>query len=342
MKATAQAYANIALVKYWGKRDSHLNIPAAGSISMTLNDLFTRTAVRFDADLEHDRLILNGSRASSEQETRVSRFLDLFRHKAGVETYAEVTSENNFPTGAGLASSASAFAALTMAAGHALGLQLSPVELSKLARRGSGSAARSVFGGFVEMYPGEEIDGSDAYAVPLYPQDYWSLELLIFVTAEQTKAVGSTEGMNRTANTSPFYRGWLESNQQDLAALRSALDRKDFPLLGETAESNCLKMHGLAMSANPGIVYWNSLTVTLIHEVRRLRETGVPAYFTIDAGPQVKVLCPPGYAGKIKEELGNIDGIKQVMITRPGPGCTVLSNEQRVMSHAPGLPKIDV
>ncbi|MCB0292972.1 MAG: diphosphomevalonate decarboxylase, partial [Calditrichaeota bacterium] len=191
MKKTALAHANIALVKYWGKRDAALNLPAVGSISMTLEALSTHTSVDFRDDLPGDMLILNGRPAAVKQEQRVGAFLDLFRREAGITAAAEVVSENNFPTGAGLASSASGFAALALAAGAAAGLPLSPTRLSELARRGSGSAARSIYGGFVEMKAGERSDGTDAVAVQLQNAAYWPLAMLILITSEQEKELGS-------------------------------------------------------------------------------------------------------------------------------------------------------
>lgn len=324
MKSTAIAHANIALVKYWGKRDEVLNLPAVGSISMTLKDLFTKTSIEFRENLESDRLILNGERANPKQEGRISKFLDILREKAGVRRFAEIFSENNFPTGAGLASSASGFAALTVAAGRALKLDLSPAQLSELARRGSGSAARSIFGGFVEMKMGGKPDGSDAIAVPLYDETYWALEMLIIITSAAEKEIGSTEGMNLTAKTSPYYRNWIESAPADLKAMREAIKRKDFQQLGEISEYSCFKMHGLALSARPGLLYWNELTVRLIHEIRSLRRKGLPAYVTIDAGPQVKVICLPEYSKKIEMELEQIKGIKKILKTSIGPGARIV------------------
>ena len=324
MKKKAIAHANIALVKYWGKRNASLNIPAVGSISVTLKDLFTITSVEFRKELEKDILILNGKRAKTGQEKRVSKFLDLFREEAGIKTFADVVSENNFPMGAGLASSASGFGALVVAASQAANLQHSPAELSELARRGSGSAARSIFGGFVEMKTGKKADGSDARAVPLHNENHWPLEMVIFITSEAKKTTGSTDGMNHTAKTSPYYKAWIDSSGSDLSAVRSAIEQKDFEQLGQITEFSCLKMHGLSMAANPGLLYWNSLTVTLIHEIRRLRKKGIPAYFTIDAGPQIKVICPPGYAQKIKKELRHIDGVKKVLATSLGSAARVI------------------
>jgi len=323
-KCTATAHPNIALVKYWGRRDSMLNLPSTGSISVTLNHLITTTTVVFNPQLEHDVLLLNGTRASAPQEDRVSKFIDIFRREAGLASFAQVVSENNFPMEIGLASSAAAFAALTLATAGALQRQYSIPRLSELARRGSSSAARSIFGGFVEMKPGQNPEGSDAVAVPLYARDYWPLEILIFITTETKKNVASSEGMIRSALTSPYYQSWLDTNPNDLELIRGALERKDFQLLGEITELNCLKMHGLIMTANPGIIYWNHVTVSLIHEVQRLRKEGIPAYFTIDAGPQVKVFCPKSFTPKIKKELSHIPGIKQILTCGIGPGATVV------------------
>lgn len=326
MKKTALAHANIALVKYWGKRDSALNLPAVGSISMTLEALSTRTSVDFRSDLPGDVLLLNGRRAEAKPEQRVSAFLDLFRREAGISAAAEVISENNFPTGAGLASSASGFAALALAAGAAAGLQLSPTRLSELARRGSGSAARSIYGGFVEMKAGKQPDGADAVAVPLQEASHWPLAMLILITSDAEKELGSTEGMNRTAQTSPYYPAWVASSAGDLAAMREAIAGKDFQRLGEIAEFSCFKMHGLALSADPAILYWNDLSVTLIHEVRRLRRQGYGAYVTMDAGPQVKVICLPEDAPKLQQQLGQIAGIQRILPTAIGGDARLIND----------------
>lgn len=323
MKATASAHANIALVKYWGKRDRRLNLPAAGSISATIQDLLTITTVAFRPDLEADTLMLNNHPAMTEQLDRVSRFLDLFRKAAGINLFASVESENNFPAGAGLASSASAFAALALASDAALGLNLSSQRLSELARRGSGSAARSIFGGFVEMNPGACSNGSDAFAHPLYPASHWPLELVVCITSDAQKITGSTQGMTLCGKTSPYYNAWIDSQPGDLESLRSAIDKRDFDALGRTMEHNCLKMHGLALSADPGLLYWNPATLALIHRVRQIRSSGVPAYFTIDAGPQVKIFCPPGESRKVENKIKDIDGLKRVILTTVGGAPSV-------------------
>lgn len=326
MKSTAKAHANIALCKYWGKRDSRLNLPAVGSISMTLQALSTQTAVDFRDDLPADRLILNGKPASERACRRVSDFLDVLRREAGVKLHAQVDSRNEFPTGAGLASSASSFAALSAAAAHALGLNYPKPRLSQLARRGSGSAARSIFGGFVEMQAGQSPSGEDALAVQLYDEHYWPLEMVILITDPARKKIGSTEGMNLTAETSPYYRAWIDSSGKDLAEVRQALAQKDFEKLGELTEFSCLKMHALALAARPGLLYWNGTTVQLLHEVRRLRAAGLLIFFTVDAGPQVKVLCLPGEGQKVKARLTGMPGVHDILVSTIGPGVTLVDD----------------
>ncbi|MCB0273898.1 MAG: diphosphomevalonate decarboxylase [Calditrichaeota bacterium] len=318
---TAIAHSNIALIKYWGKRDEVLNLPAVGSISMALSALFTTTTVEFREELTGDELVLNGKNAPEKQLRRTTAFLDLFRTLAGNSTFARIVSENNFPTGAGLASSASGFAALTLAACAAANLDPTFTQMSEYARMGSGSAARSIFGGFVEMRHGRRADGMDAVAEPMYPQDYWPLEMLICVTEEGEKEIGSTAGMNLTRDTSAYYSAWIRTGEADLAAMREALSKKDFQLVGELAEYSCLKMHALAMSANPGILYWNGTSVEIMQAIRKLRKAGHPVYFTIDAGPQIKLLCPPGGSAAILEKIRDFPGIRQIIVTGVGPGA---------------------
>lgn len=320
MQATATAHPNVALVKYWGKRDATLNLPAVGSISVTLAGLSTVTSVRFDPALGRDELALGG-RPAPEALARVSPFLDLVRRMAGLDLHARVESCNDFPAGAGLASSASAFAALALAASTAAGLALSPRELSILARRGSGSAARSIHGGFVEWRRGERADGLDSFAEPLLPETAWPLAVLVAVTSLAPKPVGSTDGMELTRRTSPFWAAWVERAPVELAAMREAVAARDLTRVGELAEHSCLAMHAVALAARPGLVYWNAATVAAMHAVRELRRGGVGAYFTIDAGPQVKVLAAPAEAGRVREALLAVPGVERVIECRPGPGA---------------------
>jgi diphosphomevalonate decarboxylase len=319
---TARAGANIALVKYWGKRDTVLNLPAAGSLSITLSGLETETRLVADSSLDRDVLFLNDRQADA---ARVGRVLDLIRELAGGGPYCRVESRNNFPTGAGLASSASAFAALVMAADQLLGLECSATRLSELARRGSGSAARSIFGGFVEMFPGTQADGSDCVATPLLAGVEWPLEVVVAITDAKSKKIPSTEGMNRTMNTSPFYPAWVESVPADIRVASRAIAERDFDQLAETAEFSALKMHASALAAYPGLIYWNGATVECMHRVRKLREQGVEVFFTIDAGPQVKAICKPGLSERVGIELEGVPGVERVIHTGLGEGARVIS-----------------
>jgi diphosphomevalonate decarboxylase len=320
MQATVRARSNIALVKYWGKADPALNIPAVGSISITLDGLWTETSVRFDPELARDRLVLDGAERP-DQLARVSRCLDLVRAAAGVPLKAEIVSRNNFPTGAGLASSASGFAALVGAAAAALRASWSPRELSILARRGSGSAARSVFGGFVYMHRGVAPDGSDSYAEPLADAGFWPLRVVVAITARGEKAVGSGAGMTRSAESSPYYRAWIDSHPGDMALARRAIADRDFPALAEVAEASCLKMHAAAMSTEPPLLYWNGATLDCIHRIRELRASGLSVFFTIDAGPQVKAVCAPGARPIVEAALRDLPGVLELLTSRLGPGA---------------------
>ena len=316
--AIASARANIALVKYWGKRDAERNIPAAGSLSVTLEALETRTEVQL-IDGPQDSLRLDGSEAPPRETARVSAFIDRVRGLSGREERARVVSFNRFPTASGLASSASAFAALGLAAARAYGLSLSPRALSVLARQGSGSAARSVFGGLVRMHSGEREDGTDAFAEPL---DGSRLELVaaIAVTSAQAKAVGSTDGMERTRTTSPYHRAWLQQVDIDLDACVRALRGGDFDALAETVEGSCLAMHANALAARPGLLYFAAPTLYAIERVRALRREGVPVCFTVDAGPHVVALTLRPHLDRVVTELADHPDIAEVLTSGPGDG----------------------
>jgi diphosphomevalonate decarboxylase len=325
--AAAQAQPNIALVKYWGKRDAALNLPVVGSLSITLDSLWTRTAVQFDPALAQDRFDLNG-KADPAESGRVSACLDLLRQRAGVAWRASVSSRNNFPTAAGLASSASGFAALVGAAAQALGLRLDDAEKSALARRGSGSAARSIFGGYVEWARGERADGADSVARQILPGPAWPLRVAVAITSTAAKEVGSGPGMRRTAETSPFQQAWIESQEADLAAARAAIAARDFARLAEVSEHSCLKMHALALAARPGLIYWNGATVEGMRRVRALRAQGCPVFFTVDAGPQVKAVCEPQALAQVAGALREIPGVLAVVNAGLGDGVQPIPAER--------------
>lgn len=321
--AVAEAHPNIALVKYWGKRDTVLNLPAVGSLSITLDGLRTRTRVGFLPEAGADRVTLNG-RTDPAEASRVSACLDLLRAIAGVAWRAEVESSNNFPTAAGLASSASGFAALVLAGSAALGLDLPASALSVLARRGSGSAARSIFGGYVEWAHGEREDGSDSLAHPLLAASDWPLRVVVAVTSTTSKAIGSSEGMRRTVASSPYQRAWVEGQEADLAEARHAVLERDFEALAAIAEHSCLKMHALALAARPGLLYWNGASVECMHRLRALRADGVPVFFTIDAGPQVKAVCLPEAGQRVAAALREVPGVVEVLECGLGEGARLL------------------
>lgn len=321
MTAIAQAQPNIALVKYWGKRDAVLNLPAAGSLSITLDALHTRTEVCFDPALEHDRLRLNGAEDAATL-ARVSTCLDVLRQRADTSCRARVDTHNDFPTAAGLASSASGFAALVFAANDALGLPVDRHFLSALARRGSGSAARSLFGGFALMHAGTRVDGEDARAEPLLDAGAWPLTVVIAITTHRAKAVGSGAGMERSRFTSPFHAPWIASVDADLDVACKAVAQRDFQALAEVSEHSCLKMHAVMMSTRPALLYWNAATIACVQRVRELREKdGLGVFFTVDAGPQVKAVCLPQDAERVATELGAIAGVEDILSSGLGEGA---------------------
>ena len=286
---SAFAPSNIALCKYWGKRDAALNLPINSSLSVSLGHLGTRTALRQCAggrDLVH----LNGSLLPEDSSfaQRVSEFLDLFRPRLGNCAF-EVQTQNNIPTAAGLASSASGFAALVLALDDWAGWGLDKRRLSMLARLGSGSAARSVFEGFVQWHAGSQSEGTDSFAEPI-SKPWKAFCIGILELSNARKPVGSREGMNRTVETSKLYQSWPQQAADDLATIRSAIDAQDFPTLGKTAERNALAMHATMLAAWPPLLYLQPETVEQIHEVQRVRAEGLEVYLTIDAGPNIKLL----------------------------------------------------
>jgi len=314
MRATAIAQPNIALIKYWGKRDVERNLPAVGSISITLNDLYTRMQVEFDDELNHDRLVVNGS-ADETMLPRLSACLD--RVSGTSRPRARIVSECNFPIAAGLASSASAFAAVTVAAARASGRSLDPAALASLAGQASGSAARSLEGGFVELVN----DDDDIRVTTLCPAPDWPLEVVVAITETGPKAIGSTEAMEISRRTSPFYGNWVEQQHRDLETARRAIAARDFAGLATIAEHNCLKMHSVMWASRPPVVYWSAATMRCLQTVRRLQGDGIDVFFTIDAGPQVKAICQPGCRTVVETALRCTPGVVDVMVSGLGPGA---------------------
>lgn len=325
LQASAIAHPNIALIKYWGKApDTSTNEPAVSSLSITLDTLQTETELLFDDALQRDELLLNGEPAPNKLP-RISANLDAMRSLAGVTTRCRITTSNNFPTGAGLASSASGFAALVCAANAALTLDLQERQLSKLARGMSGSAARSIFGGFSKIYlpnaVNEQAPYGNAYAEPIASAEHWPLEVCVGIASEQEKAIGSTEGMESSRLSSPYYRAWLEGNDLDVCEAEQLVNQKDFEKLADLSEFSCLKMHAMALATRPGLLYWNGATVDAMRCIRELRSSGVPVFFTVDAGPQIKAVCAPGFGARVAESLQQVPGIQRVLRCGLGAGA---------------------
>lgn len=322
--AVAIAHPNIALSKYWGKREGEGNFPAVPSLSVTLSGLSTRTSVRFDGALAADRLMLDDRPGDARELGRVAELLDRVRAASGETRRAEVVSRNDFPTASGLASSASGFAALALAAVRAANLDWDAPRVSDLARRSSASAARSVFGGYVELAAGSPSAGERGplAAVPIAPGDHLPLVVLVCVTTEGPKTVSSSEGMRTTLSSSPYARAWLEQAPLLHRRLREALLARDFVVLGELAEQSALAMHASAIAA--GVVYWTGATLDTLAAIRAVRARGTAAFATVDAGPHVKVLVRPQDAPRVREALGPVPGVRTIIEARPGEGARIV------------------
>jgi len=310
------AHPNIALSKYWGKASRAGNFPAVPSLSVTLRGMATTTTVRFVEGLSEDRVRLGGAPMGAGL-TKVSALLGTVRAAAGFALHADVDTTNDFPTGSGLASSASGFAALALAAVRAAGLDWDATRVSALARAASASAARSLFGGYAELPFGEE--GARQVA----PKDAFALRVLVCVATEEAKKVASTDGMKTTAETSPYYGAWLEEAPRVHERLRAALLADDFSAVGALAESSALFMHASAFAA--GVIYMKGVTLDALAAVRELRRGGVEAYATMDAGPHVKVLVRPRDALKVRDALAAVPGVLRVLETEPGDAARVVA-----------------
>lgn len=285
----ARAHTNIALIKYWGKADEALIIPMNNSLSVTLDRFYTETRVTFDEKLTEDQLILNGEAVNAKESAKIQRYMEMIRKEAGISEHALIESENFVPTAAGLASSASAYAALAGACNEALQLGLSDKDLSRLARRGSGSASRSIYGGFAEWEKGNDDETSFAHRVEA---DGWENELaMVFVVINnKSKKVSSRSGMSLTRDTSRFYQYWLDNVEPDLKEIKEAIAQKDFKRMGEVIEANGLRMHATNLGAQPPFTYLVPESYNAMRIVHECREAELPCYFTMDAGPNVKVL----------------------------------------------------
>ena len=293
------APSNIALCKYWGKRDAELNLPVNSSLSISLAHLGTKTQLSV---AEKDEVWLNGNQLAADDKfaVKVIRYIDLFR---GDNSQAvKVETENNIPTAAGLASSASGFAALMLAINQFYGLNFEPQVLSAFARMGSGSASRSLYHGFVEWQMGYRDNGMDSFAMPL--EHSWpELRIGLVKVSTAEKAVDSRSGMNRTVDTAHLYQSWPLQAAADPEKLHQAIADKNFTLLGETAEQNALSMHATMIASWPPLLYWQPDSVAAMQAIWQLRASGTEVYFTMDAGPNLKLLFSAANEASVKQQF---------------------------------------
>lgn len=324
MTKWTRAHTNIALIKYWGKENEELIIPNNNSLSLTLDAFYTDTHVVFDRSLKEDVLILDGVTQDVTSLKKVQKVLNEVRRQADLTDKARVESINHVPTAAGLASSASGLAALAGAASDAAGLSLSPRELSKLARMGSGSACRSIYGGFAEWEKGHSH--SSSYAVPIDEAD-WDICMLFIVVNDAKKEVSSRDGMKRTVDTSPFYEGWLQTLGSDLSEMKQAIKERSVQKVGEIAERNALKMHATTLGAQPPFTYWTAESMKAMDAVREIRKQNLTAYFTMDAGPNVKVICRQSEIKQIKQFMLDYFSKSQLIEAKPGPGLHLIDRD---------------
>jgi len=323
--ATAQSHPNIAFIKYWGNREQTLRLPSTGSISMNLDSLFTRTTVTFSTALKFDSLYISDMPVTGSGLERVSQTLNLVRELAGINDRAEVISENNFPSGTGIASSASAFSALALAASRAAGIILTERELSRLARRGSGSASRSIPGGFVEWYMGD--DDSNSYAKSIAPPDHWGLVDCVAIVSAEHKKTGSSAG-HPLADTSPLQEARVLDAPRRLDLCRLAIMDRDFEALAAIVELDSDMMHAVMMTSNPGLFYWEPASITVMKSVREWRKSGIPVCYTVDAGPNIHVICPREQAESVDRSLRELPGVQKVLVAGVGGPARIVPDNK--------------
>jgi diphosphomevalonate decarboxylase len=330
---TYEAPPNIALVKYWGVRDPALALPYNSSISVTLDQLRSRTSVRFDPELEEDRVVLNGRPATGGPRDGVVRFLDRVRSLAGTVERADVRSANNFPTASGLASSASGFAALAGAATAAAGLSLSDRELSRLARFGSGSACRSIFGGFVEWRAGSRPDGRDCFALSLHDPGHWPelVDLVLLVRGAPVKEVRSADAMQATVRTSEYFAERQRELPVRIRRIRAAIGSRSSDRLFPLVMEECDSFRTVCETTHPALDYLTSTSRAILAEVRDVnRSAGRPvAAYTHDAGAHVHVFTLKRHVGRLRDRLRRLDGVERTLVVRPGPGGRIVRQTRR-------------
>lgn len=330
MKATAIAPSNIAFTKYWGRKDEELRLPENGSISMCLSNLLTTTTVEFSSQYEQsspsdkkDQISINGGGIEKDEAERVIKHLDRVRKLAEIDQIARVVSNNNFPSSTGLSSSASGFAALTLAAAEAAGLNLSEKQLSILARHGSGSACRSIPGGFVQWLDGDTSETS--YAIQIFPPDYWSIADVVAVVSEGKKEIPTSTG-HQTAQSSPFTKVRLSAMKQKNKLCKKLIKEKNFKEFGQLLEAEALELHAIMLTQKPALIYWTAGTLTIMKLISHWQTEGIPVYFTINTGQDIHLICEQKNAEIVKNKLKNLDFVKNIIVNTPGEGTRLSQN----------------
>ena len=322
MKATAIAPSNIAFTKYWGRKDEVLRLPENGSISMCLSDLLTTTTVEFSENYTKDEVIINGGGLEAGEAERVIKHLDRVRKMANISLKAKVVSNNNFPTGTGLSSSSSGFAALTLAASKAAGLNLSEKELSILARQGSGSACRSIPAGFVEWLDGDTSETS--FAVQIFPPGYWAIADVVAVVSEGKKEVSTSVGQ-QTAQSSPFMEVRRSRMKEKNERLKNLIKEKNFKEFGELIEAEALELHTIMLTQKPALIYWTPGTLKIMKLTNHWRAEGIPVYFTINTGQDIHLIIEEKNTEKLAKKLKEIKEVKKIIVNRPAIGARLVN-----------------
>lgn len=322
MKATAVAPSNIAFTKYWGRKDQVLRLPENGSVSMCLSNLLTTTTVEFSPALSQDQVTINGEKEEGE-ESRVIKHLDRIRQMANTNHKAKVVSQNNFPIGTGLSSSASGFAALTIAGTKAAGLDLSEKELSILARQGSGSSCRSIPSGFVEWLDGDTSDAS--YATQIFPPNHWAIADVVAVVSEDRKEVPTSLGQ-QSAQSSPFMPVRLSRMKDKNEQVKKLLAEKNLPEFGELIEAEALELHAIMITQRPALIYWTEGTLQIMKLVSHWRAQGLAVYFTINTGQDVHLICEQENIDQVQAKLKKLDFVKDIIVNLSGEGARTSDN----------------
>lgn len=323
MKTTAIAPSNIAFTKYWGRKDEVLRLPENASISMSLSNLLTTTTVEFSDQYTKDELILNGQTPKDIELERVTKHLDRIRTLANIQQKAKVSSNNNFPIAVGLSSAASGFAALTLAAVKAAGLNLSEKELSILARQASGSACRSIPSGFVEWLDGNTSDTS--YATQIFPPDHWAIADVVAVVSTVRKEVSTSLGHTK-AQSSPFMSLRLSRMKDKNEKVKKLIKEKNLKELGELIEQEALELHSIMLTQYPPLIYWTPGTLMIMKMVSQWRNEGIPVYFTLNTGQNIHLICEMDDAKKVKAKLEELDFVNEIIVNTPGEGARLSQN----------------